>query len=374
MLFYSFEFMYLFFPLAAVIFFLLGKLRPQNPEMGIIWLVAASLFFYGWWNYIYVALIGISIIFNYFVGLRLRQNQSRLLLILAIAANLFLIGYYKYAGLFADTFGALTGLEINIGEIVLPLAISFYTFQQIAWLVDNHTGQLLSRDRGFFKYSLFVMFFPQLIAGPIVHHSEMMPQFEDRNQRRFQWNNFSIGLVIFVIGLAKKIIIADTAAPIANTVFDAAAGGQVIGFMEAWTGAIAYTVQLYFDFSGYADMAIGLPGVMGVRCGNNSNSPYKATSISDFWRRWHMTLSRFLRDYVYIPLGGSRKGRFRRHTNLLMTMLIGGLWHGASWTFVFWGGLHGFYLVINHLWSPYSPIRLPTGAARALTFVCIVVA
>lgn len=373
MLFFSFEFMYLFFPLVAAIFFLLGKLRPQNPEIGVIWLVAASLFFYGWWNYTYIALIGISILFNYLIGLRLRKTQSKPLLIVAITANLLLIGYFKYAGLFAETVEVLTGLEVNIEEIVLPLAISFYTFQQIAWLADNYTRQLLSRDKGFFNYSLFVMFFPQLIAGPIVHHSEMMPQFEDRNQRKFQINNFSIGLVIFVIGLTKKVVIADSAAPIGNTVFDAAAAGEAIGFIQAWTGALAYTVQLYFDFSGYADMAIGLAAMMNIRLPLNFNSPYKATSITDFWRRWHMTLSRFLRDYVYIPLGGNRKGRYRRYSNLIITMLIGGLWHGASWTFVFWGGLHGFYLVVNRLWSAYAPIRIPTGMARALTFVCVVI-
>jgi D-alanyl-lipoteichoic acid acyltransferase DltB (MBOAT superfamily) len=374
MLFYSFEFMYLFFPVVVAVFFLIGKLRPSDGTSGALWLAVSSLFFYGWWNFIYVPLICASAVFNYVVGLRLRATQSRALLILGLGFNLGLLGYFKYAGFFAGTLNSLTGIDLHVGDVVLPLAISFFTFQKIAWLVDNYTGRVSSKGQGFINYSLFVMFFPQLIAGPIVHHSEIMPQFADEQQRRFNWNNFSVGLAIFIMGLAKKVVIADSAAPIANAVFNAAAQGHSMGFIEAWAGALAYTVQIYFDFSGYTDMAIGLAAMLNIRLPLNFNSPYKATSISDFWRRWHITLSRFLRDYVYIPLGGNRKGKLRQYMNLMATMLIGGLWHGANWTFVFWGGLHGLYLAANHLWTAYSPFRLPTIPARGLTFICVVVA
>ena len=374
MLFYSFEFLYLFYPLVCVVFFLLGKIWPNSPRAGIVWLTLSSLFFYAWWDYNYVILIAFSIIFNYFAGLRLRQFKSRALLIFAISLNLTLIGYYKYAGFLTEIVNALSGSGLDVGKIILPLAISFFTFQQIAWLVDNYLGLIKSRERSFFQYALFVLFFPQLIAGPIVHHSEMMPQFGETKQRRFSWDNFSAGLSIFVLGLGKKVIIADNVAPIANSVFDGVTDATKIGFLDAWGGALAYTSQLYFDFSGYADMAIGLALILNIRLPINFNSPYQATSISEFWRRWHMTLSRFLRDYLYIPFGGNRKGRYRRYLNLMLTMLLGGLWHGANWTFVFWGGLHGLYLVINQMWSKLSPWRLPGFVSWFLTFISVVLA
>ncbi|MFN2169006.1 MAG: MBOAT family O-acyltransferase [Anaerolineae bacterium] len=231
---------------------------------------------------------------------------------------------------------------------MLPLAISFFTFQQIAYLVDAYRGQAAEYNP--VHYALFVSFFPQLIAGPIVHHSEMMPQFglaRDRDTRR---RDLEVGLTIFCLGFLKKVVLADTASLQANPVFDAAAQGELLTFFEAWGGALAYSFQLYFDFSGYSDMAIGLGRLFGIRLPVNFFSPYRAGSIIEFWRRWHITLARFLRDYLYIPLGGNRQGASRTRVNLMLTMLLGGLWHGAAWTFVFWGGLHGLYLVINRLW------------------------
>jgi len=242
----------------------------------------------------------------------------------------------------------LVGTELTLYKIILPLAISFFTFQQIAYLVDVHRGE--TQERNFLNYCLFVVFFPQLIAGPIVHHREMLPQFARDTLYRLRAEHLAVGFTIFAIGLFKKVVLADGIATVPNGVFDGVGNGIPVTFFEAWGGALAYSFQLYFDFSGYSDMAIGLARMFGIRLPLNFNSPFKATSIIDFWQRWHITLSRFLRAYLYIPLGGNRKGEFRRSLSLMVTMLLGGLWHGAGWTFVLWGGLHGVYLVINHGW------------------------
>ncbi len=372
MLFYSFEFIYLFFPISLIGYFLLGK---RSKHLSVIWLVACSLFFYGWWNPKYIPFLVGSLLFNYYYGLILRTTRSKLLLFAGVALNLALIGYYKYIGFFAAVINDISSNSLDFGTIILPLGISFFTFQQIAWLVDSYKGKISQQDQGLWEYGLFVTFFPQLIAGPIVHHSEMMPQFHEKMNRLLNWDNMAAGITIFVIGLAKKVIIADSIAPYANKIFDASlTTTQAITSGEAWIGALSYTLQLYFDFSGYADMAIGLALMCNIRLPINFDSPYKSISIADFWRRWHITLSRFLRDYVYIPLGGSRSGEQRRYVNLLLTMLIGGLWHGAGWTFIFWGGLHGLFLVIHRLWNNFSKIRLPKVVAQLTTFVCIVIA
>jgi D-alanyl-lipoteichoic acid acyltransferase DltB (MBOAT superfamily) len=268
---------------------------------------------------------------------------------------------------------------VLLPRIVLPIAISFFTFQQIVFLVEAYRGE--AGDYDFLHYALLVTFYPHLIAGPIVHYREMLTQFTRPNATRFRPSHFSVGVTIFCIGLFKKVVMADGVAPFANSIFDAAAGGASLTPHEAWTGALAYTFQLYFDFSGYSDMAIGLARMIGIRFPMNFNSPYKSINIIDFWRRWHITLSRFLRDYLYIPLGGNRRGRVRRYANLLITMLLGGLWHGAGWTFVIWGGLHGIYLVINNAWHALReqlgftrPVPMGRAVARALTFVCAVIA
>ena len=284
-----------------------------------------------------------------------------------VAANIALLGYYKYAVFILDQFSA-AGL---LGELVLPVGISFYTFNQIVYLAD------LSRRPGAAErepvtYALFVTWFPHLIAGPILHHREMIPQLRSALSRPPRWSSIMLGLGIFAIGLAKKVLLADQVAPFVDVVFSRAVLVPLT-FCEAWIGALAYTLQIYFDFSGYSDMAIGLSFMFGVRLPVNFNSPYKAASIIEFWRRWHMTLSRFLRDYVYIPLGGNRHGAGWRHVNLLLTMLIGGLWHGAGWTFLIWGGLHGVYLILNHLWRT-AGIPVPRPVAVIITFLAVVIA
>jgi D-alanyl-lipoteichoic acid acyltransferase DltB (MBOAT superfamily) len=379
MLFNSYVFILFFLPVTLFVFYWIGG--RGHHRVALSWLVGASLFFYGWWNPIYLALIFFSMLFNYAVGINLSQEhnqnlRARSTLIFGVAVNLGLLGYFKYANFFVDSVNWAIGADWHFEQIVLPLAISFFTFQQIAYLVDAYRG--LTREYNFLSYCLFVTFFPQLIAGPIVHHREMLPQFAMSDTYRPQAINLAIGLSIFTVGLFKKVVIADNMATYATPVFSAADAGAQLTFLSAWTGVFAYTMQLYFDFSGYSDMAIGLGRMFGIKLPLNFNSPYQATSIIDFWRRWHMTLSRFLRDYLYIPLGGSRKGPVRRQINLMITMLLGGLWHGAGWTFVVWGGLHGLYLVVNHLWR--AAWRPPLNRwwsnliARLLTLLAVMVA
>lgn len=389
MLFNSHAFLFLFLPLTLLGFFALGRI---SMKLAAGWLAAASLFFYGWWSPAYVALLLVSILGNFFAGSAIARAQSagnavrsRWLLRLAIIANLLLLAYYKYANFFVGNFNTLSGAglgfaEVVLPEVVLPLGISFFTFTQIAFLVDAHQGK--AREYNLMHYGLFVTYFPHLIAGPILHHGEMMPQFARPEIYRPQHDLIAAGLTLFVLGLAKKVLIADGVSVYVAPVFDAPGAGVTLTLLEAWCGALAYTFQLYFDFSGYSDMAVGLSLMFGVRLPINFQSPYKAVNIIDFWRRWHMTLSRFLRDYLYVPLGGNRKSRMRRYINLLLTMLLGGLWHGAGWTFVLWGALHGIYLVINHGWRELRR-RLGQDIHRAtpwgrragclLTFVAVVV-
>ncbi|NOQ76730.1 MAG: MBOAT family protein [Methylococcaceae bacterium] len=341
MLFNSLEFIFLFLPITWFGFYYLK----DNLSLG--WLVLCSLFFYAYWNPSYLTIILASVFFNYWVGNSLHKvTFKKPLLIFGITVNLFFLGYYKYSLFLASNLNYLFDTNFHLNSIILPLAISFFTFQQIAYLVDAYRGEA---EYKFLHYSLFVIFFPQLIAGPIVHHKEIIPQF---NQKYKDYSkHITIGLTIFFIGLFKKVVIADNLSVDANLVFSAAENGYLVTFFEAWQGSLSYTLQLYFDFSGYADMAIGSARLFGIKLPDNFNSPYKSKNIIDFWRRWHMTLSRFLRDYIYIPLGGNRKGNTKKQLFIMITMVIGGLWHGANWTFVLWGTLHGSYLVINHLWQ-----------------------
>lgn len=385
MLFNSYEFILVFLPLTLLLVFMT---RPRWGRDGsIVVLVMASLFFYGWWNPAYLFLILGSIGFNFALGRflvgrhltqreRLRTGQRKMILSLGIIVNLGAIAYFKYANFFVDSLNAVTPGHIELETIVLPLAISFFTFQQIAYLVDAYRGN--TRKYSLIDYALFVTFFPQLIAGPIVHHQEMMPQFRCRESLRPLAANIAVGLTIFTIGLFKKAVLADGIAVYASPVFAAADDGVALSFFEAWGGALAYSLQLYFDFSGYSDMAIGAARLFGIKLPLNFYSPYKAANITEFWRRWHITLSRFLRDYVYIPLGGSRQGVARRYVNLMTTMLLGGLWHGAGWTFVVWGGLHGLYLVIHQIWRQILPPSFGQGrtwkaTAWMITFLAVVV-
>ena len=378
MLFNSFEFIFVFLPITILVFHLIGK--QGHHRVAIAWLVGASLFFYGWWNPAYLGLMIFSILFNYSIGASLSNTSghklsSKTILTIGVAVNLVVLGYYKYANFFVDTLNSLGDTHLILHEVILPLAISFFTFQQIAYLVDTYRGE--TKEYNFLHYCLFVTFFPQLIAGPIVHHKEMLPQFAKDVVYKLNSRNLAIGLTIFTLGLFKKVVLADGISVYATPVFDAAEAGVVLTFFEAWAGALAYTFQLYFDFSGYSDMAIGIARMFGIRLPLNFNSPYKATSIIDFWRRWHITLSHFLRNYLYIPLGGSRKGEVRRYINLMITMVLGGLWHGAGWTFVLWGALHGFYLMINHGWSAIFKGKIKTKVgliiAWAITFLAVVI-
>lgn len=382
MLFNSYIFIFLFLPITLAGFFLAG--RRGHHRIAISWLVACSLFFYGWWNPAYLGLILASILFNYATGIFLSgpvASNRKAALTLGVAANLGLLGYYKYANFFVDSLNNVAGTAFHLETILLPLAISFFTFQQIAYLVDAYRGE--TREYNFLHYCLFVTFFPQLIAGPIVHHREMLPQFARDAIYRFSQRDFVIGFTIFALGLFKKVVLADGVAIYANPVFGAAEAGMALSFAEAWGGALAYTLQIYFDFSGYSDMAIGLGRMFGIRLPLNFHSPLKAVSIIEFWHRWHMTLSRFLRDYLYIPLGGNRKGPARRYVNLFITMLLGGLWHGAGWTFVIWGAAHGAALALNHGWHALrrslghdlqSSTRWGRLLSASLTFVFVTVA
>jgi len=380
MLFSSYEFIFVFLPAAVAGYF--GLRLFASKTVTLLWLIGASLTFYAVWDPWNLLVLFGSIGFNFTCGTYLAkraraEKPTGFLLTVGIAFNLALIGYFKYAGFFATNVNAALGTDIPVLNLVLPLAISFFTFQEIAYLVDSSRGETYGYR--FKDYVLMVVFFPHLIAGPIVNHRILMRQFMSKARLRVTAPTLALGIGLFVFGLAKKVLFADGMAPQANLVFDAVARGASPGFADTWIGALAYTLQLYFDFSGYSDMAIGLGLLFGVRLPLNFNSPYKATNIIDFWRRWHMSLSAFLRDYLYFALGGNHRGEVRRYANLLLTMLLGGLWHGAGWTFVCWGAFHGLGLAICHFW-----IRLfgagkrggPSGAgtilARALTLIFVI--
>ena len=360
MLFNSYIFIFAFLPITFVVYFYLNQTNHNKASK--IFLVLASLFFYSWWNLLYLPIILASIIFNYLLGKRLTQTPNKGILTLGIISNLSLLGYFKYSDFFIQNYNALTHSEVPLLHLALPLAISFFTFQQIAYLVDSYRAETSEYDK--LDYTLFVTFFPQLIAGPIVHHKEMMPQFEKPENQHIHYLNIAKGLFIFSLGLFKKVVVADTFAIQATKGFDLS---SVLNFFEAWQASLSYTLQLYYDFSGYTDMAIGLALLFNIKLPINFNSPYKAINIQDFWRRWHITLSRFLKDYIYIPLGGNRKGSFRTYTNLFLTFILGGIWHGAGWTFLFWGFLHGSALVIHRLWAN-TKIAMPSLLAWFITF------
>ncbi len=384
MLFNSYGFIFVYFPLVLVGFFLIGQ-RSIRAAAGF--LALASLFFYGWWSIQALPLLIGSICFNYWAGLRLtpapgRSDRTRKrMLIFSLAVDLGILAVFKYANFFVgnvnDGLTAAGVAPIPLLHIALPIGISFYTFTQIAFLVDCWQGKV--RERSFVHYALFVSYFPHLIAGPVLHHAQMMPQFANATTYRIDADKVALGLAIFTFGLAKKLLIADQMGPYSDLMFNGVHQGVVPGVYTAWLGVLAYTLQIYFDFSGYSDMAVGLSLCLGVQLPLNFRAPYKSTSIIEFWRRWHITLSNFLRDYLYIPLGGNRKGPAMRYLNLFITMLLGGLWHGAAWTFVIWGALHGVFLAINHLWNARSgsrgaPGRLGRLGGWALTFLCVIVA
>lgn len=347
MVFSSIEFIYFFLVPTLLVFFILRYLALEKAI--IWWLIIASLLFYAWWSVYYLILLISSVIVNFYIHKLILKKQSRLFLTIGTVINLATLAYFKYADFLIANFNTIVGVEVPLLHVILPLAISFFTFQQISFLFDTYHQRI--RACSFARYCLFVVFFPQLIAGPIVLQKHTIPQFTLTVFRKPLFMNLAIGSTLFAIGLFKKIVLADSMAPFANDVFNLANLGHSVPAEAAWLGVFAYTFQIYFDFSGYCDMALGLARMFSITLPINFNSPYQAKNIVDFWRRWHMTLSAFLRDYLYIPLGGSRYGKVRQYTALMLTMLLGGLWHGASWTFVFWGFLHGLYLAVNHGWS-----------------------
>jgi alginate O-acetyltransferase complex protein AlgI len=376
MLFNSYVFLFAFLPGTLAACFLAGRWRRG---LGGPVLSVCSLAFYTWWYPPNLAMLMLSTGVNFALGLAIaglaNPRTRRATLVAGIVFNLAFIGYFKYATFAISNANALFGASWVVDDIILPLGISFFTFQKIAYLADVYRG--LRPERSPLRFLLFVSFFPQLIAGPIVHYTELAPQFDSPRFLRFDRHDVALGLSLFSVGLVKKVVLADTAALFVTPIFDAADHGGHPDFLSAWGATLAYTFQLYFDFSGYSDMAIGLACLFGVSLPQNFNSPYKAQSIADFWRRWHMTLSRFLRDFLYIPLGGNRQGGARQLVNLALTMLLGGLWHGANWNFVIWGGLHGIYLAINHAWRGAAPERPPSRlraiVAWALTFFAVVI-
>ena len=370
MLFNSYTFCLLFLPLCLAGFVV--ALRVGNRAV-CAWLLLASFGFYAWWNPAHVPLLLASIVGNYALGCGIVRfpKVGGWTTGLGVALNLGLLGYFKYAGFLTATAASATGLRLDFQTIALPLAISFYTFQQIAFLVDVRRDA--ANLSGPLHYALFVAFFPQLIAGPIVAHRDIVPQFKAGWGGRYPWDRAAAGLTLFAIGLCKKVFIADLLAKSADAVFMKAAAGGAVGCLDAWGGTLAYGLQLYFDFSGYSDMAIGLGGLFGIALPQNFNSPYKSLSVDDFWRRWHMTLGAFFREYLYFPLGGSRQGESRTAFNLFLTMLLCGLWHGAGWAFVIWGGAHGLALVACRLWKRHAR-PLPSGVAWGLTFLFVTLA
>ena len=363
MLFNSPIFIFAFLPITLIGFYFLTSRKWT--ESALAWLVVCSFVFYGWWNPVYVWLIAASMIFNYSLGRAISQPSRwrKPALIFGVVCNLLLLGYYKYFDFFISTLNVAFSADFNLQHIILPLAISFFTFTQIAFLVDSYRDQ--AREYNFLHYCLFVTFFTHLIAGPIVHHKQFLPQFLNRGILKFNIENFAVGITIFGVGLFKKVVLADSLAPGVTEVYGAPGTAISVAplFLDSWMATLSYTLQLYFDFSGYSDMAIGLSLLFGIRLPINFNSPYKSTSIIEFWRRWHITLSHFLRDYLYFSLGGNRKGKGRRYLNLWLTMLLGGVWHGASLNFIIWGALHGAYLVVNHAWQSLRKLIGLTGTS-----------
>ena len=351
MLFNSFEFLFVFLPATLLVYYLLRHWVAHHAAL--VALTIASLIFYSWWDIRYLPLLLGSIVFNHLLGLVITNHRTQPWLAIGIIANLASIGLFKYADFFIGNVNTVAGTAIPEPDFALPLAISFFTFQQISFLVD--VARKHAQPGSLTGHALFVAFFPQLIAGPIVRHDQIAPQYDDAKRKDDLAENLGVGLSIFSIGLAKKVLLADNMEPFAASAFGAAARGDELGLLEAWTGALAYSFQIFFDFSGYSDMAIGLGRMFGYRLPINFNAPYRAVSVIDFWRRWHITLSRFLRDYLYIPLGGGRSGLVRRMINVGVVMLLGGLWHGAAWTFVVWGGLHGLGLAWCHMLNRFFP-------------------
>lgn len=368
MRFNSFPYIFLFLPVSVIVYFSLNKF---SEKAGKYWLVIISLIFYSFGTLNYLPLLLLSILANFAVSIAIRKVHSRdhliksspkLLLTIGIVFNIGILAFFKYADFFIANINQTTGLSITFLRLAIPLAISFYTFQQITYLVDTYRKEI--KETNFLDYCIFVTFFPKVLMGPITRYNEIIPQFELEKQKNVDYQNMSLGLYIFFIGLCKRVVIADTFGLYADLGY---ANTQSLSLAEAWITSLCYTFQIYFDFSGYTDMAIGAAYFFNIKLPFNFDSPYLSVNIQDFWRRWHMTLSRFLRDYIYIPLGGNRKGEISTYINIMITFLIGGLWHGAGWTFVIWGGIHGAALCIQRIWQKLN-IKVPKLIAIFITF------
>ena len=382
MYFNSFSFLFLFLPVTLLFFYWTGAKRYQ---WSILWLIGASLVFYGLWGWTLIGLLVGSTMTNYALGMFLNDDtsanrkKSKLILSFGIIYNLGILGFFKYFGIpgGARPHAFISALQ---PDLILPIALSFFTFQQIIYLVEIWKGRLGKTK--FLNYLLYITFFPQLLTGPIIRPQEFFPQLRDKKIFQVGADRFAVGLTLISFGLFKKVVLADGIARYSNSAFDAVAQGAILSLEEAWSGALSFTLQIYFDFSGYSDMAIGLGYLFGFRLPQNFESPYKASSLIDFWRRWHMTLSGFFRDYIYIPLGGNRRGSLQRSRNIFLIMLVGGIWHGAGITFIIWGGTHGICLVINHFWREFrnslghslgSEKFISKAAARIITFFTVTV-
>ena len=366
MLFPTFTFLFGFLPLTVIVYFLLSS---RSRIASQIWLVLASFVFYSWFNWSYSLILGGSLLMNWIFAQLLYKKQSKIILTIGIICNVLLLGYFKYYDFFIENVNALFQTSFLLKHILLPLGISFFTFQQISFLQLVYSRSLAKRY-SFGSYALFVCFFPQLIAGPIVLPDEMMSQFDKDDCLHPNARNIAAGLYLFALGMSKKILLADFFAEMADPGFLNAAGN----FFTGWKTALAYTFQIYFDFSGYCDMAIGLGLLFNIRLPKNFHSPYLSENIADFWRRWHITLGRFLMTGLYIPLGGNRCGKFRNCLNLLITFFVSGLWHGASWLFVLWGMLHGTALVIHRIWSKFLGLKMHRIPAKLITFLFVLLA
>ena len=368
MLFNSYPYIFLFLPIVAIIYYVLTKQRLIT--MSKAWLVLASIFFYNWWNPKYTPILLFSIIFNFAIGSSFNSINPKTkwhkksILIFGIVVNLLILGYYKYMDFFIQNLNIIFHTNLPLFKIILPLGISFFTFQQITYIIDSYRGE--TKEYDFLNYALFVSFFPQLIAGPIVYHKEIMPQFMSLRTKILSHKNLILGIFLFVIGLFKKVVLADTFSGYVNTGFHL----DNITMLEGWISSLSYTFQIYFDFSGYCDMAMGSALLFNIKLPLNFNSPYKSESIQEFWNRWHITLSRFLKNWVYFPLGGSQISNKRTYINTMITFLVSGLWHGAAWTFVIWGALHGICLCINRFWKKFN-IVIPKWINILITFLAI---
>lgn len=372
MLFNSYQFLLVFLPISLLCYFTLGHFKKY--QLAKISLFAVSIVFYSYWNIYHLPLLLISVTMNYLIGFKLypdnveAKNYTRRWLFLGCLLNLLLLGYYKYGAFLSHVFGINAEIEKKIFSPILPLGISFFTFQQIAYLVDVYKGQ--KPETNFLNYATFITFFEHLVSGPLVLYNQLMPQLNDNLRKQISARNVSIGLITFLVGLGKKVLLADSLGPSVNRAF---ASEHSWGFLDSWFIVLCYSMQLYFDFSGYSDMAIGLSRVFNIKLPENFNSPYKSESIIEFWRRWHMSLSEFLRKYLYIPLGGNKYGTFNRYKNLLLTMLLGGIWHGAGWQFLIWGFLHGIYLIVNNAWRKFG-FFLPRCISITVTFLSVMIA